>query len=108
VQEEPEHMERLRRNTTILKSGLTDLGFDTGASSTPVLPLLLGDEFRAYRVAREMLERGIFVSAVVYPAVSPGQARLRLCATAAHQPEHFDRLFSALAECEHAMEVALR
>jgi 7-keto-8-aminopelargonate synthetase-like enzyme len=55
-----------------------------------------------------MLERGIFVSAVVYPAVSPGQARLRLCATAAHQPEHFDRLFSALAECEHAMEVALR
>jgi 7-keto-8-aminopelargonate synthetase-like enzyme len=53
-----------------------------------------------------MLQRGIFVSAVVFPAVSPGQARLRLCATAAHQPEHFDRLFGALAECAEATEVA--
>ncbi|HEX2167297.1 MAG TPA: aminotransferase class I/II-fold pyridoxal phosphate-dependent enzyme [Longimicrobiales bacterium] len=106
VQEEPHHMERLRRNTTMLKDGLTELGFDTGASTTPVVPLLLGDEFRAYRVAREMLERGIFVSAVVFPAVSPGQARLRLCATAAHEPEHFERLFTALSECEAAMEVA--
>ena len=99
-------MERLRRNTALLKDGLTELGFDTGASTTPVVPLLLGDEFRAYRVAREMLERGIFVSAVVYPAVSPGQARLRLCSTAAHEPEHFDRLFEALSQCEAAMEVA--
>jgi 7-keto-8-aminopelargonate synthetase-like enzyme len=106
VQDEPQHMERLRRNTAILRDGLTELGFDIGASTSPVLPLLLGDEFRAYRVAREMLERGIFVSAVVYPAVSPGQARLRLCATAAHEPEHFERLFEALAGCEAAMEVA--
>ena len=104
VQEEPEHMERLRCNATSLKDGLTRLGFDTGASTTPVVPLLLGDEWRAYRVARQMLERGIFVSAVVYPAVSPGQARLRLCATAAHRPEHFERLFAALAECDSAME----
>lgn len=106
VQDEPEHMERLRRNTRIMKDGLTELGFSTGASTTPVLPLLLGDEFRAYRVAREMLEQGIFVSAVVYPAVSPGQARLRLCATAAHEPAHFQRLFDALASCEAAMEAS--
>jgi 8-amino-7-oxononanoate synthase len=106
VQDEPEHMERLRRNTRIMKDGLTELGFSTGASTTPVLPLLLGDEFRAYRVAREMLERGIFVSAVVYPAVSPGQARLRLCATAAHEPAHFQRLFDALSSCEAAMEAS--
>jgi 7-keto-8-aminopelargonate synthetase-like enzyme len=50
-----------------------------------------------------MLEHGVFVSAVVFPAVSPGQARLRLCATAAHRPEHFERLFSALDACR-AME----
>jgi glycine C-acetyltransferase len=106
VQDEPQHMERLRRNTRIMKDGLTELGFSTGASTTPVLPLLLGDEFRAYRLARAMLERGIFVSAVVYPAVSPGEARLRLCATAAREPEHSQRLFDALSECEVAMELA--
>jgi 8-amino-7-oxononanoate synthase len=104
LREEPEHMQRLRVNTAVLRDGLAALGFDTGASTTPVLPLLLGDEWRAYRVAREMLANGIFVSAVVYPAVSPGQARLRLCATAAHRPEHFERLFAALASCDAAME----
>jgi 8-amino-7-oxononanoate synthase len=108
LRDEPEHMERLRENTRVLRDGLTGLGFDIGASTTPVLPLLLGDEWRAYRVAREMLARGIFVSAVVYPAVSPGQARLRLCATAAHRAEHFDRLFGALAQCDAAMEVATK
>ena len=47
---------------------------------------------------RQLLADGIFVSAVVYPAVSPGQARLRLCATAAHTDAHFERLFAALRD----------
>ncbi|HSJ05490.1 MAG TPA: pyridoxal phosphate-dependent aminotransferase family protein [Longimicrobiales bacterium] len=106
LEDEPQHMERLRANTVFMRDGLARLGFDTGASTTPVLPLILGDEWRAYRVARELLDCGIFVSAVVFPAVSPGQARLRLCSTAAHRPDHFKRLFSALAGCEAAMEVA--
>jgi 8-amino-7-oxononanoate synthase len=99
LQDEPEHVTRLHRNAATLKSGLTRLGFDTGRSTTPIIPLILGEEWRAYRWARRMLEQGIFVSAVVFPAVSPGQARLRLCATAAHRPEHFDRLFRGLDEC---------
>ena len=98
VQEEPHHMARLRENTQRLKSGVTALGFSTGASTTPVVPLILGDEWRAFRVARELLANGIFTSAVIHPAVAMGQARLRLCATAAHRPEHFERLFSALSE----------
>ena len=103
LQEEPAHMERLRENTRILKDGLHELGFDTGASTTPVVPLLLGDEWRAYRWAqRLLLEHGIFVSAVTFPAVSPGQARLRLCATAKHEPEHFERLFEGLRACKEA------
>ena len=71
----------------------------TGASTSPVVPLMLGDEWRAYRYARRMLDDSIFVSAVVFPAVSPGQARLRLCATAEHRPEHFEKLFEAVEEC---------
>ena len=100
VQEEPEHMERVRENTVRLRNGLQRLGLPTTPSTTPVIPLLLGDEWKAYRWARRMLDQGIFVSAVVYPAVSPGQARLRLCATAAHRPEHFERLFEGLAHCQ--------
>jgi 8-amino-7-oxononanoate synthase len=100
IQEEPQHMERLRVNTHRLRDGLMRLGLQT-SGTTSVVPLLLGDEWRAYHWARRLLERGIFVSAVVFPAVSPGQARLRLCATAAHEPVHFQRLFDALAECIH-------
>ena len=103
LQDEPDHVQRLRRNELLLREGLRLRGFEVGASTTPVVPLFLGDEWRAYRWARQMLERGVFVSAVVFPAVSPGQARLRLCATAAHRPDHFERLFSALDTCR-AME----
>jgi len=103
LKEEPEHMERLRQNTRILKDGLTDLGFDIGASTTPVIPLLLGDEWRAYRWAQKLLlEHGVFASAVSFPAVAAGQSRLRLCATAKHRPEHFERLFAGLAACQAA------
>jgi 8-amino-7-oxononanoate synthase len=96
---EPQHMERLRSNTHLLQQGLQRLDLETTPSTTPIVPVLLGDEWRAYHWARQLLAAGVFVSAVVYPAVSPGQARLRLCATAAHRPEHFTRLFEALAAC---------
>jgi len=103
LDEEPEHMDRLRENTRILKDGLERLGFDTGASTSPIVPLILGDEWRAYRWAKHLLlDHGIFTSAVTFPAVSPGQARLRLCATAAHRPEHFEKLFLALQACKEA------
>jgi 8-amino-7-oxononanoate synthase len=99
LREEPEHIARLRENTVKLREGLRRLGLETTNSTTAVIPVLLGDEWRAYRWARQLLEGGIFVSAVVYPAVSPGMARLRLCATAAHRDAHFERLFGGLKEC---------
>ena len=99
IRDEPEHLERLRENTVRLREGLKRIGVPTTPSTTAVIPVLLGDEWRAYTWARMLLERGIFVSAVVYPAVSPGQARLRLCATAAHREEHFSALFEGLEAC---------
>ena len=96
LRDDPSLMERLRENTRRLKEGLRQRGLDAGHSTSPVIPLLLGEEWRAYTWARGMLEDGVFVSAVVYPAVARGMARLRLCATAAHRPEHFDRLFEAI------------
>jgi 7-keto-8-aminopelargonate synthetase-like enzyme len=96
VRDEPQRVARLRENGRILREGLASRGFQTGASTSPVVPLILGDEWRAFRWARRMLDDGIFVSAVVFPAVSPGQARLRLCSMATHREDHFARLFDAL------------
>lgn len=100
LREEPEHMERLRENTRLLDEGLERLGLNPGTAESPVIPVMLGPDRRAFLWSKWLLEDfGVFTSAVVFPAVSPGQARLRLCATAAHRPEHFERLFEGLAAC---------
>ncbi len=100
LREEPEHMERLRENTRLLDEGLERLGLNPGTAESPVIPVMLGADRRAYLWSKWLLEDfGVFTSAVVFPAVSPGQARLRLCATASHRPEHFERLFEGLAAC---------
>lgn len=96
LRDDPSIMERLRRNTRILQDGIRERGLDSGECESPVVPVILGDEFRAYRWARGMLGEGVFVSAVVFPAVARGMARLRLCATAAHEPSDFDELFAAI------------
>ena len=56
LQEEPEHMERVRANTAWLRAGLNKLGLAMTPSTTPVVPVLLGDEFKAYRWARRLPE----------------------------------------------------
>ncbi|HSM36790.1 MAG TPA: pyridoxal phosphate-dependent aminotransferase family protein [Longimicrobiales bacterium] len=100
LDEEDEHMERLRENTRRLDEGLTRLGLNPGTAESPVIPVMLGQDRRAFLWSKWLLEDfGVFTSAVVFPAVSPGQARLRICATAAHGPEHFERLFEGLAAC---------
>jgi 8-amino-7-oxononanoate synthase len=96
LRSDPHLMQQLRDNTRRLRDGVLQRGLDAGASTSPVVPLILGDEWRAYHWARAILEDGIFVSAVVFPAVARGMARLRLCATAAHQPHHFERFFEVM------------
>ncbi len=96
LRDDPSLMERLRANSARLREGVESRGLDAGASASPVVPLILGDEWRAYRWARAMLDDGVFVSAVVFPAVARGMARLRLCATSAHEDHHFDRLFESI------------
>ncbi|HVO23460.1 MAG TPA: pyridoxal phosphate-dependent aminotransferase family protein [Candidatus Margulisiibacteriota bacterium] len=99
LQSEPQHIERLHANAALLRDGLTARNFAIGKSMSPVVPLLLGDEWRAYSWSRRMLDRSVATSAVSFPAVQRGAARLRLCATANHTPEHFERLFEALEAC---------
>lgn len=88
LQYEPERLVRLRRNADYLRNHLTELGYDTGASNSPIIPIIVGADEMAYRLARDLFGLGIIASAVVKPAVPPGSARLRLCATAA-QDEAF-------------------
>jgi glycine C-acetyltransferase len=84
LKREPERLEKLNRNAEFLRDGLRELGYDTGLSETPIIPVILKDEAHAALTAGRLREAGIGVTPILFPAVPLGSARLRLCVTAAH------------------------
>lgn len=90
LKQEPERVARLRANANFLRAGLQSLGYDTGLSQTAVIPVMLHDDAKTALFARRLRDYGILVSPVLFPAVAQGAARLRLCVTAAHAPEHLE------------------
>jgi glycine C-acetyltransferase len=95
--EEPELVERLWTNTRRFKAELTRLGFDTGASETPITPVMMGDPDTAGRFSQRLFEEGIFAQPVVFPTVAIDKARIRTIVTAAHGDEQLDQALEAFA-----------
>jgi len=87
INDEPERLERLWSNTRMFKEGLQALGFDTGASETPITPVITGHEEKTQTFSRRLFEAGVFTPAIVFPTVSRGQARVRTIVTADHTEE---------------------
>lgn len=81
---EPERVATIESNATFLRNGLRELGYDTGLSSTAIIPVILNDEASAAFMAGKLREMGVGVTPILFPAVPLGSARLRLCVTAAH------------------------
>jgi glycine C-acetyltransferase len=82
MQSEPEHLASLWRNRTLIYNGLRDIGFNLGGSQTPIIPVIVGDEFLAYAYTKRLHEEGIFVNPVAYPAVKKQESRLRVTVSA--------------------------
>ncbi len=95
LKSEPERVARLKQNATFLRNGLHDLGYETGASETPVIPVILGDETATTIFAGRLRDLGIVVTPVIFPAVAQGSARLRICVTAAHTRQHLESALDA-------------
>jgi 8-amino-7-oxononanoate synthase len=96
IAREPDRRERLWKNTRFMMQGLKNLGFDTGASETPVIPILVGDDFRAFAMSKRLQEEGVFVNPVVSPATPKGRALLRTSYMATHTEEQLSRALDAL------------
>jgi glycine C-acetyltransferase len=97
MQDEPQLIERLWSNTKRFKGELTRLGFDTGASETPITPVMMGDPDTAGRFSQRLFEEGIFAQPVVFPTVALDKARIRTIVTAALGDEQLDRALEAFA-----------
>jgi glycine C-acetyltransferase len=96
IEADPGLIERLWGNTRFFKAGLAGLGFDTGASETPITPIMIGDEAKAMRFSDRLFEEGVFALGLAYPTVPRGKARVRTIVTAGHTRE---QLSEALESC---------
>jgi 8-amino-7-oxononanoate synthase len=105
IEREPERRQQLWDNTRYMKREFTSLGFDTGDSASPVIPLVVGDDITAFRMTIRLQEEGVFANPVVSPAVPPGRAMIRTSYMATHTREHLDRALEAIAEVGRELEV---
>jgi 8-amino-7-oxononanoate synthase len=90
--------ESLWENTRMLKGKLHSLGFLTGPSETPIMPIRFDSETLAVEASNKLLERGFFVPAIRPPTVPKGTSRLRLTMSALHSKAEIESLVQALAE----------
>ncbi len=97
LRDEPGRLERLWSNTRRFKEGLHAAGFDTGATQTPITPVITGDEERTHALAEGLFEQGIFAPAIVFPTVARGAARVRTIVTADHTTGDLDEAVAAFA-----------
>jgi glycine C-acetyltransferase len=95
LEEEPDRVERLWDRTRFFKRGLTDLGFDTGESETPITPVIAGEETAAIALARGLWEEGVFTPAIVFPTVPKGRSRVRTIVTADHTEDDLHEALGA-------------
>ena len=82
--------DKLWENGNYLKAGLKKLGFDIGASETPITPCIIGEEKLSQQFSRRLMEEGVYAKSIVFPTVARGKGRVRNMPTAAHTKEMLD------------------
>jgi glycine C-acetyltransferase len=94
---EPERIDRLWKNTKRFKDGLKRLGFETGASETPITPVIVGKGSVAMDFSDRLFKLGVFAQGIGFPTVAEGRARIRTIVTSVHTEAQLDRALEAFA-----------
>lgn len=105
IEQEPERREMLWRNTRHWRLGLQELGFNTGQSATPVVPVILGEEMLTFQFWKMLFDEGIFTNPAIRQAVAPDSALLRTSVIATHTPEQLDRALDTFWKVGRALKV---
>ena len=95
METEPQHVERLWANANYMRKGLVDLGYDISRSNTPIIPIMLRDDYRTILAWHALIEEGVYTNPVLPPGVPSGHSLLRTSYTATHEREHLDRALAA-------------
>ena len=95
LEESTDLVDKLWENADYFKREMREIGFDTGVSTTPITPIMLGEADLAQDFSRRLFEEGIFAMALGFPTVPRGKARIRVMISAAHSREDLDRGLAA-------------
>jgi glycine C-acetyltransferase len=105
LEESSELVDRLWANTEYFKREMQGLGFDTGSSTTPITPVMLGEAPLAQDFSRRLFDQGVFAMALGFPTVPRGKARIRVMISAAHSQTDLDRGLAAFERVGHELNV---
>ncbi len=103
IESEPERIDQLWRNTNKMLKGFSDMGFETGRSETPIVPVIVGQNEIAFKAAMMLQEEGVFVNVAISPAVPEGHALIRTSYMATHTEEQLDRVLAAFGKVGKAL-----
>jgi 7-keto-8-aminopelargonate synthetase-like enzyme len=105
IEREPERRAALWENTRYMKREIQAMGYDTGESDSPVIPMVVGEDWTAFRMVVRLQELGVFANPVISPAVPPGRAMIRTSYMATHTREQLDRGLAALRQAGRELGV---
>ena len=92
MEEQPELVEQLERNAKFMREGFKQLGFDTGHSESPIIPIIIGDDALTFKTWADLFENGVFVNPVISPATAPGHQLLRTSYMASHTRDQLEKV----------------
>ncbi|MFO1518609.1 MAG: aminotransferase class I/II-fold pyridoxal phosphate-dependent enzyme [bacterium] len=95
LKQEPERVTQVLKNAKKLKDGLIAMGWQVGASDSPIIPIQIGNDLTTLMLWKDLLEAGIYVNPVVYPAVGMNEARLRVSTIATHTEDQINQALEA-------------
>jgi glycine C-acetyltransferase len=98
VQEQPKLFDKLWNSTKYFRKKLQKLGFNTGNSQTPIIPVITGESSLAQKLSEKLFEKGVYVNPIVYPMVAMDKARVRNIVTAGHKKKDLDNALAAYEE----------
>lgn len=99
IENEPERREKLWAITRKMKSGFEAMGYKTGQTETPIIPLIIGNDELTFMLWKLLREDGIFTNPVIYPAVPKGQSLIRTSYSATHTDEELETVLASFEKC---------
>jgi 7-keto-8-aminopelargonate synthetase-like enzyme len=105
MENEPERIDRLWEVTERMRSGLDEMGFQMGPSTTPIIPIIIGERDKTLMAWKMCFDAGLYTNAVIAPAVPPDQCLLRTSYMSTHTDEQIDRALNILGEVGRELEL---